>query len=219
MSEQVKIKGRGFRISEHLGAGAAQITDGFGGWEEIARPNQAPITEWTHEPLRRLTVPIMLDGWAENEPVQGRLGDLLDLGRAHKGDPPPVFTVEGPIPLSGKKFVVESISLDTESTLRAPNGNLLRQALTLNLMEYIAADQITIKKIKNRGEKYTVKDGDTYLLIAKKKAPKGSGADEIRDYAVQIAKANGDRSDIRKQLKEGKEIKLPEFDDSPGGGR
>lgn len=201
----VKITYKKIEIKADLGAGPAQITDGYGGWEEIDRPSDLSITHWSGQTPRRMTIPIFLDGYRENDSVQKELDKLLTLGRSRDGDEePPVFRVSGPIPFSGERWVMES-SPEMGESFRAKDGRLLRQALTLSLMEYVKGDRIKIKRRK--GKTYTTKKGDTLLKIARKLEPKDNNKESIK-YAKEIGKLNKIR-DIRKKLKAGIKLRLP----------
>lgn len=189
-----------------LGDGPAEITDGYGGWEEVERPNDVSLTEWVGQAPLRMTLPVLLDGFANRESVQRDLNRVLKLGRTKDGDEAPEpFKLTGPVPFSGEKWVMESTP-DFGETIRSRNGKLLRQALTLNLMQYVKPDRAKIKKRKRAADTYTTKAGDTILKIVAKFHPAAS-RDKLRDFAHDVAKANGIR-DIRKRLEPGTKIKL-----------
>jgi nucleoid-associated protein YgaU len=192
------------RFTLHCGLGGEPVipTDGFGGWTEVPRPNNTPITEWVGSPALRLSLPLFLDGYREGKSVQRDLDRLLSLGRTRDGDhEPPAFRVSGPIPYSGTKFVLETTP-DFGATIRNNRGKLLRQALTLSLLEYGRPDRIKVGRRPSKRRTYTVREGDTIRKIAVKLFGDA-------DRAREIAKLNGIR-DIRKPLKPGRVIRIDE---------
>src|SRR4029079_19059428 len=88
----------------------------------------------------------------------------------------------GPIYFEGKSRVLpdNGIELDAESVIREDDGTLVRQALTLHMLEYIAPDRVRLRKKRNApkghpentggtpfpGRTYTTKAGDTLHSIA-----------------------------------------------------
>lgn len=221
-NKAVFIRGADFLIVEQIGDGPAAPADEDNGWEVIERPAKKPMTEWNGERLLQMAVPIMLDGFAENRSVQGRLDTLRDLGKPRQGEkgkelPPPIFTVQGPVPYPNERWVLASIALATTAPdiIRARDGRLIRQALILNLLEHVRPDQAQIRRKKrkpSRGKTYTVKSGDTWRSIAKRFAEHGASAQEISKYAKQIARRNGARPDIRQELNVGREVRVPPFE-------
>lgn len=196
-----------FRLA--MGDGAWRITDGYGGYEEVERPNDVSLTEWAGQSPLRMEGTVLLDGLAENRSVQRDLDRVLKLGRTKDADEAPEpFKLTGPIPFSGEKWVMESTP-DFEQTVRSAGGKLIRQVLTLHLMQYVKPDRVKIKKRKQgagQNAPYVTKQGDTILKIIAKFHPEAS-RDKLRDYAHDVAKANGIR-DIRKRLEPGTEITL-----------
>lgn len=176
---------------------------GYGGWTLVARARRKSLTEWDGiEPLRVL-VPVILGV------KPGSRGNILDgaaldtscvpdretLERMAQppsvGAEPPLVTVTGWVPhASSVHWVIESFDWDT-SPLYSPSGFLVRQAVTVHLLEHVAdqaladtnAAAVTRKKATaasasaaksaggqtNQAPKakvYIVKPGDTLSSIA-----------------------------------------------------
>lgn len=195
-----------------LGDGPAKITDGYGGWVEVSRPKDVPITRWEAGVALRMEVPILLDGWARHVGVERNLAKLLELGRRSDGDrEPQKFRLKGAVPFGGskRKWVLETTP-DFDNEIWSSDGRLLRQGLMLPLMEFEPGDRVKFtRKPKKLPSSYTTKKGDTLRKIAKDLLPDGT-IKEIGDYARAIGKANKIR-DIRRELDKGIELKLPKL--------
>lgn len=190
-----------------LGGSVAQISDESGGWEEVERPGDVGMTVWRGAHPLRMAIPILLDGWRKRENQQDKLHRLHELVRDEQGDKrPPILRIYGPLPLRRHNWVVESIEYqDDPQPLRSRSGLLYRQAVSLNVMQFVPADDVKIKRRgKTGGGTYKVKrNGETCLSIAKKKYH-----EHVHDRARKIARLNSIRS-IRKELRKGQRIKLP----------
>lgn len=165
-------------ITVPMGDGPATITQGLGGWQVVDRQDDIAATDWTgQEPLVQ-AVPLLLDGFSKGESVERDLNTIFKLARDVVGDEhiPPIFKVFGPIYFSHKEWVLPDggIELDSASVIREDDGTLLRQALTLRLLEYVKPDTITIRGKgkqrtglgKARPVSYTTRAGDTLAKIA-----------------------------------------------------
>lgn len=163
-----------------MGDGPAQLTQGYGGmWETVGRSRRKAITRFTGADPIGQDIPIMLDGFAQDRSVQSSLDQLLSQLQpvAATWDPnfhPPVWRLDGPVhyPWS-KKWIVADIEFG--DAIRNDRGDLIRQAATLKLLEYVQPDSLRIHRkpltIKPRkvkaGKKITVK-GLTLRQIAVK---------------------------------------------------
>lgn len=200
----------GLRFRCRLGNGPAQITDGYGGWVTVDRPMTVPITAWQGTQPWRMSIPILFDGFDENRSIQKRLNHLLSLGRRDRGHTrPPVFRAFGPIPFSGDKMVMEStpdFGTEPAEAIRNRRGRLVRQVVTVHLMQYVAGDEIKFSKRRGRGPEdvpstYKTKKGDTLNKIS------------VRFYgdtsrAHEIGQING-RHDVRRKLPANITLRLP----------
>lgn len=205
------------------GPGAPTPTAGYGGWEEVKRPSDVALTDWSGNTPFKQDILVMLDGWSDGQSVEPQLDLLEQLGRAKKeDDEPPVFRVFGPLHNSGMHYVLEGI--DFGAALRDSKGTLVRQELTLHLMEYVRPDRIRLRKKKKGSGKnkdgkdynttsggsggigpgpsvYTTKAGDTLRSIAAKFYGKAS-------LWMELGELNQVR-DPNKVLPVGTKVKLP----------
>lgn len=159
-------------ISVTMGGAPATPVSGFAAWEMVERAEGKAITDRSSvEPFGQ-EVPVFLDGYAKDNSIQGQLNEILELG----GDEAEPFRAFGPIHRPGIRYVFGG---DPEfgEAIRDDDGRLLRQELTLKLLEYVPADQLFQKKKRRKkgvgwgsaivaSGTYTTKKGDTLHKIA-----------------------------------------------------
>ena len=193
-------KGTTFKY-DYLLAGEVTLTGGTATWEETARPEQRALTVYAGTELAKLDVPILLDGWPD-EGVEHEVRQIIDLSRGDGIDRPASFRAFGPMPLNGGTFVMELP--EWGEGIRSRHGDLVRQHLTLKLIEWINPDRLRSHKIGHKKAKpghILVKDHETLLQISAR-------VFGDTDHARDIGKLNGVR-DIRKPLKPGTELTIP----------
>lgn len=151
-----------------MGDGPATPTAGMAGYETVQREHRKAMTAFRGlEPFQQ-DVPVLLDGYADNESIERPLAKLLEFGGATK------FRAYGPIHRDGDVYVMGE---DPEwgEAIRAPDGTLVRQRLTLKLMEYVSANLAGQRAGGKAGKlgsaiplTYTTVEGDTLAKIANK---------------------------------------------------
>jgi hypothetical protein len=201
-----------------MGNGPATPTGGIGGWQQKERPDTKSLTEWSGQGTFTQDVPILINGWMDDNSVQGQANDIIKLGRKTEDDEvPPVFRIFGAIWMQWLPYVLEGVEWGTEpedQVIRDLDTTLLRQELTLHIAEYEDPDQIRFKKRKRAGygtgkgggtnfpgNVYVVRKGDTLAKIASK-------VYGDRSVWKKLGQKNGIR-DPNQELKVGREIKLP----------
>jgi hypothetical protein len=204
----IRLLGDGFDFSLRLGEGAPTVTDGGANWEEVDRPERLSVTDYIGDKLTRISVPVLLDGYVDNRSVQGEVDAVRSLTRGDdSGGRPPSFTILGPIPYSGMRCVMEYP--EEGEAMRTGDGVLVRQELTLKLVEFVDPDSIVVQTAgpasgskagakKKKKKTITTGAGQTLISIAKKQP----------GTAKQIGQLNGIR-DIRKKLPTGTVLRLP----------
>lgn len=203
-------------ITVPMGDGPATPSGGFAGWSEIARPDDVAMTDWTGSSPLRQSLPLLLDRYRDGRSVERRVRTLMKLGRDAYGDEavPPVFRVFGPVHFSGKHWVCEDIAFDTANVIRSRSGFLMRQPLTLSLMEYVPPGVVKIRKRRKRDNdrvndpirftvgNYITREGDTLQKIAARELGKASRWREI-------AKLNPGTNDPNRELEPGRALRMP----------
>lgn len=204
------------------GDGAPTVTDGYGGWDEIARPRRIGMATWNGYPALRLSIPIVFNSVGLGNPAVQPSGAAIERdialleGMARSPRPakePPAISLDchgALIPHKDiKKWVIENI--EWGDALRNSSGDRIRQDATVTLMEKIEDAAIEERSAANRAReksgqtkkhpgRYTVKKGDTLSKIAR--VLLGDA-----DRWVEIAKLNNIRDP--RTLKVGRVLKLP----------
>lgn len=194
--------------------GEATLTQGFGGWETVSRPQRVALTRWTgNDPIGQ-DVPILLDGYAGGVDVEPKLQELLKRSRVRPGAglPPAVWRLRGPIFYPEKKWIVSGIQFG--EILRTPRGEnsaaLTRQRATISFLEYIDPDQIRIKKIKRRLKP----KGKKNSILADGKSIRQIAVEYYGTGEIVVARALGKAQDppirdVKKELGKKRKIRLP----------
>jgi hypothetical protein len=166
-----------------------------------------------------MQVPILFDGWAEENSVEGPCTNLSRLAQSPGAfTPPPELFITGGVPRQGDRWVISDISWGNMAIWVLRNGKRfrVRQDANLTLLESIKPDLVKTRgdmpgtdrsRTKHKSNNsnpgyhlYTVKDGESLRSIA---------AREYGDAAQWkvIAEANGHRGS---SVAAGSIIKIPE---------
>jgi hypothetical protein len=133
------------------------VTAGYGGWAEVARPRRRPLSVWVGSPGLRMDLGILLDQWKAGASVERRIAQLEQLATptAADGNPPRIRLAArgGAVPHQGRAWVIDSIAWGDALMNRA--GDRARQQATLSLLEYIADVRVTEKSASARRRRQT----------------------------------------------------------------
>lgn len=203
----------GKHVTALLGDGAP-VASAQGGWEQVARPKWKAFTVWGGQNAYSMTLPIVLDGFAEDASIEPDLERLRRMMRIIEGvnNEPTVVKVSGPVPLSHLNWVINDIKHDAEIR-RDSDGQRVRAMLTLDLLEHMSTSLVVTsktspaKKAQEASKKpvstktHTVKSGDTLWAIAVKYLGNGNRWKEIQSL-------NGGPRDPKK-LQIGTVLRIP----------
>jgi nucleoid-associated protein YgaU len=207
-----------------LGDGPATVTQGYGGWQEIARPGRRSATTWSGFQPFAIDLPLMLDGFDQDvsvEPAITALEAMAGRGsRAPGGEPPKlIVNTAGVMPQDSVaypdgRWVITALDWDAEGTIVGDAGDRVRTAVRVSLLQHLDANTLEdrlVAEIRRRSSTasgksgrqrtYRAKQGDTLVSIARS---------QLHDPGrwPDIKKLNGIR-DPRAALKPGRVIKLP----------
>lgn len=198
-------------LTVEMGDGPATPTAGASSWEIIERVEDKGITDRASIPPFQQDVPLIFDGYSPppsgvytgGTSIQHDLDALLNLRGA-------IFRVEGPVHKPHLRYVFGG-EPDFGEVIRDDDGTLLRQRLTLRLMEYVPPDVIRRAKKRRAGRRmgigqaqaltYRVVAGDTLARVAHKQYGNWKQWKSIGDL-------NGIRDPFVK-LTPGRVLKLP----------
>jgi LysM repeat protein len=188
------------------------ITEGRGGWSEVARPRRIAISEWTGPALHKAHVELLLDAWAVGGTVDAQIAIIDQMAPRSPQSEPPIITVVGyPSIPNNLQWSIQSVS--PADQLRRPDGRTTRITLVLELLEYRVSDLVVVRPSPAKASvarnstptpstatTVTVKAGDTLSSIAARYL--GSAA-----KWSSIASLNGIRDPNRLTI--GQVLKLP----------
>lgn len=207
----IRIKGNAFDFKCYLGNERAKVTGGGAAYSGQRRPQADAATLFEGNELITMDVPVLFDGWPDKD-IEPHVNQIYELCRGKNRQPPPSFIASGPIPFSGTRF--QMALPEDNGSLCAPDGTLVRQALTLKLIEYNDPSSIRFRhkpgtslgKSRSGG---TEAPPNSIVLTRKENLLEVSS----RVYgepgmAHEIGRVN-DIKDVRKKLPVGTRLKLP----------
>lgn len=202
-------------ITVPMGDGPAYPTGGLGGYVPIELQDDVDGVDWEGQEGLTEDVPLLLNGYEADSPVDREWNTIKKLGRDANGDErrPPVFKVYGPVEYPGKAWVLPKggIEVNRESIMkRNGSGELLRIEFTLHLLEYIAPDALKSRRRRRVGKVFpNVAVGGTYTVHAGGENCQEIAARIFNDWrqGEQLAKRNGVRDPLRK-LPAGRVLKV-----------
>jgi len=180
------------RLLARLGADEPEVGEGLGGWDVTDRPQQVAMTTWKGNAPYTLSLPLLLDGFAENRDVEGQIATLYDVARGRETEPGSV-RISGVPGLPADEWVITGIE-PGDGIRRETDNKRVRQALTLALLEYVPPEWESTKRnalvgAKSRTRLVTVKrlkggKGETPAQIARRLHIKWT---ELRDANKDVA--------------------------------
>jgi hypothetical protein len=192
-----------------LGATNPVLTNGYGGWSTVQRPQRKALTNWEgHNPFQ-----MDLEAWLSEvqrdrsvEDAIQKLEKMAAIDKTLNPNRPPMVRLHGDALPPGAKYLGWVIQdMTWGKTIRSLNhGHRVQQQVTLSLLEHVVGGLVKERGIKPGGglafRIYTVRHGDTLKSIAKKLLGKESRWQEI----ARINHIHNPRN-----LKQGRKIRVP----------
>jgi hypothetical protein len=123
-----------------LGADRPNIDQGFGGWQEVARPRRSTLSIWQGQPALRMTLSIQFDEWVTQTSVEREIAQLERLASPSASDAQPArvkLVARGSaVPYQARQWVIDNL-IWGDAAINA-KGDRVRQQVSLSLLEYIA---------------------------------------------------------------------------------
>jgi hypothetical protein len=182
-------------ITARLSDSRPDVASGYGGWNEVTRPWRPPITTYQAPPALHLTLPILLDGYAQGVSVERDIAQLQHMSTATASDGATprvrVYATGSAVPYSDRTWVVGDLTWgDAEMDVR---GNRTRQQVTLTLYEYVEDVYMTEKSAAQRRRSAKkvpkTKSGASAKRITAKHAKRTTGAQTLAISASSTSTA------------------------------
>ena len=217
-------------VQARLGPDRPDVSAGYGGWVEVARPRRKPLSIWVGSPALRMNLSILLDAFTAGASIERQVAQLERLATPSAADGNParlrISGRGGGIPHQDRVWVIDSIPWGDALVNR--NGDRARQQATLSLMEFVA--EARISPAKAQAAKKTKPGASSKRVVAARKKPAaahsllaagddpdfGAGDDLLSiaarelgdaDRWVEIAQLNGLRDP--RAIRPGQVIRLP----------
>jgi hypothetical protein len=207
----IRNRRTGFEVVALLSEDSPEVT-GYGGWEEVERRRRRGFPDWTKQPLYRMTVPMILEGWSTNTPQDRAIRGLENMARRVGTQRPPTVKLDGPVPHSDLVWVVES--LDWGDALKDENGQVLRQLFSMTLMEWVDADLLAKRK---RGRDGHGRGGKRFAVVKRRGKGSKARAETLMELCARVLRDSSRWREVAKlnkithprKLKVGRKIRLP----------
>jgi hypothetical protein len=197
-----------YQIMADLGPTPAKISDGFGGWQIIARPRKVGLTQFQGRNPFGMQLNLMFDGYDKGQSQENSLRTLTWMAIPPQDDPDPrkvrLFGPALPYPSSGD-WVINGFEYGDAVIWDKTGKYRLRQDVTLTLMRHVAPDVLNNVQINpglsvSKSQLVNVKAGDTLKKLA---------AQHYGDASLWyiILDANGMRDPT--QINKMKKIRIP----------
>jgi hypothetical protein len=123
------------------------VTAGYGGWSEVARPRRRPISFWLGSPGLRMVLPIVFDEYASRGSVEAAIASLEKLATPSGtySFNPPVVTLNARgklVPHQDKEWVIDGLTWSDAAIADPKTGNRLRQGVDVSLLEWIQDQRV-----------------------------------------------------------------------------
>lgn len=168
-----------FTLTALLGQNLPQLSDGQGGWVEVARDRKPAVLEWDGPAAAKCSLELLLDGWAAGTSVASQVAVVNGLCPLSPTGETPVMYVTG-VPLIPPTVPwVCNAAVPSDWLLNA-RGEVSRVTYTLSLLQYRLGETVvrnspakaaaskagTSTTAKSKARTYVVKRGDTLGSVA-----------------------------------------------------
>lgn len=139
------------RLLARLSEDEPEVGDGLGGWDITDRPQQVAMTTWKGNAPYSLSLPILLDGFADDVDIESQIAVLYDVARGRDTEPGSV-QISGIPGLPVDDWVITGIDVG-DAIRRDTDFKRVRQKLTLAMLEYNPPSWESVKKSALQGAK------------------------------------------------------------------
>lgn len=141
-------------LKVRLGPDRPDVSAGYGGWNEVARPRRSTVTSWTGQPARRMALSILFSDFRRSRSIEDDIRSLERMALPRAGGQPPTVKLAargGHIPYQRLRWVIDG--LEWGDAIMNASGNRVRQAATLTLLQYVSDDLIDARSRKSAAQR------------------------------------------------------------------
>ena len=165
-------------LTVRLGEERPDITSGYGGWDAVARPRRKPISFWQARPELRMMLSLLFDEWTSGHSIERALQQLERMATptSADGEPPQVRVAArgGHVPYQTRTWVIANLTWG--DALMNADGNRVRQAVSVELMEFVEdvylADRSAANRQRNKRKAAKTKSGAKVKRVSVKRSTK-----------------------------------------------
>lgn len=178
-----------------LGDTAPVPTEGYGGWDIVARRRKRALTEWIGNSPLAMDVSYMIDAFGEEgggQRVERALGELENMAGLRTGQPPLVWWYANALHDNradpGRYWYIENLTI--ENPVSNQYGKVVRATGTITLREWQGDEYLAVVDPPGGDEKPKAKwifsrKGDTLKKIAKRELHSSRRWHELRRMNVK----------------------------------
>lgn len=165
------------QVAVLMGPGGAQVTQGYGNYDEVTRPRNVSLLSWQGRAPYEMTLDLVFQGipvahgWGQS--VEKQITLLEDLATKQPGmTTPPSVRLFGPVPHPELRWLITAISWG-DFWRRSLDGARIMQKASVTLHEYVEDPYLMPQRPKGKasGAKfrwYVIKRGDNVKSISKR---------------------------------------------------
>ena len=124
-----------------MGQAMPTITDGRGGWSEVARSRKPSVIEWLGPSTHKATVEILLDEWQRQGSVESAMATVDAIAPLTPTTETPVVYVSGVPTIPATTPWVVQAAVPSDWVLR-PDGRITRVTYAFDLLQWRQGDVV-----------------------------------------------------------------------------
>ena len=141
MSITLKTSDGRHTLTGLIGQNEPRVTDGRGGWQEVARTRKPAVIEWLGPASHKATIEILLDAWASGGTIDSQLAIVEAIAPLSPTvETPTVYVVGWPLIPSTIPWVVQTAI--PSDALRRRDGRMARVTMTFDLLQWRQGDVV-----------------------------------------------------------------------------
>lgn len=160
--------------------------------DAVERMLRTSVPEYKGEDPLQMSLAVILDGWRTRRSVQTDLDLLYRLTEKRpSSNHLPVIRLFGPVPFTDRRWTIDgTIQWDDDpEPIRDGQGNLLRQALTVPLLERVTDSLLHSSIVKSRRSGSGARNGPHYTVVR-------AGENDLGDVSKRLYGTRARRGEL-----------------------